>query len=270
MLLLERTPDKEPGMSKEDQKNPIALKKEKGQSEIKTDLSRRIFLQTSTVLAAAFPLAGIAAAASQAHAAQATPPAAAPAKPAAAAAPAKPKAKALMVQRKRCTGCNSCTYACSLFHDDEVRPATARIYVRRYYGLVDVPIMCWHCPDAPCVQVCPTTPKAIEKDKDSNVIRYTDEKRCLGASCNKCMEACPPQFLRRHPETAKPLFCDLCDGDPQCVQACARQSKESGETLRADGQIGGLHRSYQEVTPEEAADGLMLSLFYPNLKGERR
>ncbi len=232
------------------------MPKEEGATQNKAGLSRRHFLRNSGVLAVSLPLAGMALT-PRAYAAEEV-------KKAVAAA------KSLMVERKNCTGCNSCVFACSMFHENEIRPSTARIHIRRYYGLVDVPIICWHCPDAPCVAACPTTPKAIEKDKATNVVRYTDEKLCLGAKCNKCMEACPPQYLRRHPETGKPLFCDLCGGDPQCVHACNRQSKESGETLRSDPISGGLHLSYRDVTPQEAADGLMRKLFYPNLTGERK
>jgi Fe-S-cluster-containing dehydrogenase component len=233
-------------------------------------LSRRRFLYGSAIVTAGVSMSGMFPLANtpQAHAAQQTGHAAGQqhAMPA-----GTPAAKSLMVQRSNCTGCHSCVFACSLYHADEVRPAIARIHVRRFFGLVDVPILCWHCTDAPCVEACPVTPvKAIAKNKDTNVVGYTDEKLCLGASCNKCLEACPPQYLRRHPETAKPLFCDLCGGEPRCVQACARQSNETGETLRSDTRYAGLHRSYREVTPEEAAEGLMLKQFYPNLNGERR
>lgn len=195
----------------------------------------------------------------------------APKAPAAPEAPKAPPAKSLLVLRKNCTGCNSCVYACSLYHDGHVRPATARIYVRRVKGIVDVPNICWHCLDAPCVEACPVTPqKAIYKDKESNVVKFTDEKLCLGAKCNKCVDACPPQYLRVHPETLRPLFCDLCGGDPQCVKACARQSRETGEVLRADPRVGGVHRSFRDVTPDEAVEGLIKSLYYPNVEGERR
>jgi Fe-S-cluster-containing hydrogenase component 2 len=242
-------------------------KKEEEEHQGHQGLSRRHFLRNSALAAAGFPLASLVIA-SRTQAAQAVP----PGKAAEAAPKTVNAAKSLMIERKKCTGCNSCVFACSLYHDNEVRPATARIYVRRYYGLVDVPILCWHCPDAPCVEACPVTPvKAITTDKDSNVVKFTDESRCLGVEkCGKCVEVCPPRYLRAHPETNHPLFCDLCGGDPRCVQACNRQAKETGETLRCDTQVAGLHWSYREVTPEEAADGLMLSLFYPNQKGERR
>ncbi len=234
-------------MSKLDQKTPTLV-----------EITRRNFLSGSvaTGLSLAAMASLVKAAPAQAQAAAPIPPA--------------QRARTLSVERGNCTGCCSCVTACSLFHDNVVRPATARIYVQRFYGLVDVPMMCWHCPDAPCVEACPVTPqKAIAKDKETNIISYVDENLCLGASCNRCIQACPSQYLRRHPETARPIFCDLCDGDPQCVKACARQALESGETLRCDTQHAGIHYSYRDVTPGEAADGLMQRLFYPNKFGER-
>jgi len=121
------------------------------------------------------------------------------------------------------------------------------------------------------VEACPAAPKAIAKDPETNVVKFVDEKACLGAvKCGSCIAACPPEFLRSHPDTGRPMFCDLCDGDPQCVKACDKQSKESGQTLRCDPQIGGLHWAYREVTPQDAIDGLMVNIYYPNLDGKRR
>jgi Fe-S-cluster-containing hydrogenase component 2 len=235
-----------------------------GEQQQPTDTSRRKFLASSAVIGVGLPLASLVnskiAQAAEAKKAAGTAPA----------APAAPKAKALLVERRRCTGCNSCVFACSLFHEGVVRPSTARLRVLRHQSVVDVPIICWHCPDAPCAQACPTTPKAIARDPETNVVKFVDEKTCLGDKCGNCAEACPPEFLRPHPETGRPMFCDLCGGDPQCVKACDRQSKESGQTLRSDAQIGGLHLSYREVTPQDAIKGLMVNTFYPNLDGKRR
>jgi len=242
----------------EDKKNDTA-----GKPQQKTDASRRKFLASSAVLGAGLPLASLVNS-KIAQAAEAKK-AAAPATPVAA-----PKAKSLLVERRRCTGCNSCVFACSLYHEGVVRPSTARLRVLRHQSVVDVPIICWHCPDAPCVQACPTTPKAIAKDPDTNVVKFVDEKICLGAECGSCRAACPPEFLRPHPDTGLPMFCDLCGGDPQCVKACDRQSKETGQTLRSDAQIGGLHWSYREVSPQDAIEGLMVNTYYPNLDGKRR
>ena len=229
-------------------------------------LSRRSFLRGSmATVAVTVPAAMALGAAKDAMAApKAEAPKAAP-------APAKPAAKSLLVVRKNCTGCNSCVYACSLHHEGRVQPSMSRIHVRRVKGIVDVPMICWHCADAPCVEACPTTPKkAIYKDKESNVIKFHDEKLCLGIKCNKCVEACPPQHLRINVKTGLPLFCDLCGGDPQCVKACNRQARETGEVLRCDPRVGGVHRSYRDVTPDDAVEGLIRSMYYPNVEGERR
>ena len=235
-----------------------------GEQQQKTDAGRRKFLASSAVLGMGLPLASLVN--SKIVQAAETKKAEAPA--VSAAAPAAPKAKALLVERRRCTGCNSCVFACSLFHDGVVRPSTARLHVLRHQSIVDVPIICWHCPDAPCVEACPTTPKAIVRDPATNVVKFVDENICV--QCGNCIAACPPEFLRPHPDTGRPLFCDLCDGDPQCVKACDRQSKETGQTLRCDDQIGGLHLAYREVTPQDAISGLMVNIYYPNLDGKRR
>ncbi|MBN1105879.1 MAG: 4Fe-4S dicluster domain-containing protein [Deltaproteobacteria bacterium] len=191
---------------------------------------------------------------------------------ASAAAPApKPKMKYLFAQRENCTGCRACEYACSLKHEGVVRPSVAKIHVRRYYSVIDIPVICWHCDDAPCVKACPTTPVAIVKDKETNAIKFIDDKTCLGAKCNKCIEACPAGFLRRHPDTGWPMFCDLCDGDPECVKACQEQAGNPQGPCLSAGLAGfGVNLAYRAVNPDAAAKALHLNLFYPNEKGERR
>ncbi len=233
----------------------------------KATLSRRSFLQKSATAAVAVPVAGTVLTSTAAEAAPAiAAPAPAPAKPAAA-----PK-KYLFAERASCTGCRACEYACSRFHEGGVvRPSVARLHVRRYKGIADVPVICWHCEDAPCVAACPTTPKAIVKDKATNIINFIDDKTCLGAKCNKCMEACPAQYLRRNPDTGWPMFCDLCGGDPECVKACERMAQnELAPTLVAKKTGGGVNLAYREVTPDEAAETLIMNYYYPNTKGDRR
>ncbi len=49
------------------------------------------------------------------------------------------------------------------------------------------PVLCNHCSNAPCVAICPVTPKAIFKSEDG--ITLTNNERCIG--CRLCQEACP-------------------------------------------------------------------------------
>ena len=106
-------------------------------------------------------------------------------------------------ERQNCTGCRSCEFACSLFHTGNVRPALARIYIAKYKDIVDVPVMCWHCDDAPCIAACPTTPKAIQKDAKTNGI-VLDPKICLGAKCMKCQKPARPSTSAATPTRVSP------------------------------------------------------------------
>ena len=49
------------------------------------------------------------------------------------------------------------------------------------------PVLCNHCTDAACVEVCPVTPKAMHKDE--NGITMHNDERCIG--CRLCQNACP-------------------------------------------------------------------------------
>ena len=193
-----------------------------------------------------------------------------PAAAKAAEATPKPVMKYLFAERQNCVGCRACEYACSMFHEGTVRPSVARVHVFKYKGIVDVPVICHHCTDAPCIEACPTEPKSIHKDPNTNGI-ILNTQTCLGSKCLKCQAACPAEFIRVHPDTGQPIMCDLCGGDPECVKACYLQSGNPlGPCLMA-GQTGfGVNQAYREVTPEQAAEDLIQSLYYPNSDGERR
>jgi len=182
----------------------------------------------------------------------------------------KPNAqKYRFAERQNCTGCRSCEFACSLFHYGTARPALARIYITKYKDIVDVPVMCWHCDDAPCIKACPTTPNSLTKDPKTNGI-ILNEKTCLGAKCMKCQEACPAKYIRGNPDTGQPLICDLCGGDPQCVKACMEQAgNPQGPCLQGRPLGIGVNMAFREVTPEQAGKDLANLLFYPNVEGKR-
>jgi len=186
---------------------------------------------------------------------------------------AKPEKKSvlryLFAERQNCTGCRACEYACSVHHTGVVRPSVSRVRVMKHKGVVDVPVICWQCDDAPCIEACPTTPVAIKKDPKTNGI-ILDEKICLGAKCMKCQEACPAQCIPTNPDTGQPLMCDLC-GDPECVKACLTQSgNPQGPCLMANKMGFGVNIAYRDVAPEEAGEDLLKNFFYPNKTGKRR
>jgi Fe-S-cluster-containing hydrogenase component 2 len=224
------------------------------------ETTRRGFLRGTAVAAgSAVAMATVGGLAARAAHAQAAPPA--------------PQQKDLMrflfAERENCTGCRACEYACSVYHTDVVRPSVSRIHVLKYKDSIDVPVVCWHCEDAPCIAACPTTPKSIIADPKHNGI-ILNEKTCLGRKCLKCQEACPAQFVWANPDTGQPLMCDMCAGDPACVKACKDQSGNPQGPCLMTNKLGfGVNLAFRNVTPNQAGKDLLDLTFYPNVDGKR-
>lgn len=143
----------------------------------------------------------------------------------------------VLVDYSKCTGCRTCEAACSAYNNPVTvngeklpglgNPAYSRIRVHSFNPDADIPNVCNMCPDAPCVKVCPVEPepktrrKAIYRDKQTQTIQ-TNPQRCI--ACGSCAKACAEQrtgVIELNPKTGKPRpICNLCGGDPQCVQNC--------------------------------------------------
>ncbi|MEN6319944.1 MAG: 4Fe-4S dicluster domain-containing protein [Syntrophaceae bacterium] len=224
------------------------------------ETTRRGFLRgTAVATGSAITMATIGSLVAKSAHAQAKPPE----------APKKDLMKFLFAERQNCTGCRACEYACSVYHTGVVRPSVSRIHVLKYKDSIDVPVLCWHCNDAPCIEACPTTPKSIVADSKHNGI-ILNEKTCLGRKCLKCQEACPAEYVWVNPDTGQPLICDMCGGDPECVKACAIQSgNPQGPCLMANKLGFGVNMAFRTVTPEQAGVDLLGLIFYPNVDGKR-
>ncbi|RLG46378.1 MAG: 4Fe-4S dicluster domain-containing protein [Thermoproteota archaeon] len=120
----------------------------------------------------------------------------------------------LIADYERCTGCRACEAACSFKHFGEFNPRRSRItVVRDPLRGVNFPVFCLQCEDAPCVESCPTG--ALQK-RDGLVELNHD--LCIG--CKTCVAVCPFGGVVVDPATSKPIKCDLCGGDPECVKFC--------------------------------------------------
>jgi tetrathionate reductase subunit B len=149
----------------------------------------------------------------------------------------------MLIDLNRCdSGCNECVSACAKENGlvGHGRPETDAQWIRK----VDVrdpgtghsqslPMMCQHCADPPCVDVCPTG--ASFKRADGIVL--VDKHTCIG--CRYCMSACPYKarsFVHEVLEDQKPHAprgkgtvesCTMCvhriddDRQPACVEACS-------------------------------------------------
>jgi molybdopterin-containing oxidoreductase family iron-sulfur binding subunit len=154
----------------------------------------------------------------------------------------------MLVDTTRCgADCNACVDAC---RTENGLPAPTRptdVQWLRKVELRDLktgrtavaPVMCQHCAEPPCVDVCPTG--ASFKRADGIVM--VDRHVCIG--CRYCMMACPykARSFVHEPQSAQKAevprgkgcveACNLCaprvdrGGTPACVEACAAAGRNA-------------------------------------------
>jgi anaerobic carbon-monoxide dehydrogenase iron sulfur subunit len=121
-----------------------------------------------------------------------------------------------------CTGCQLCQAACSLHVFGGYNPGKSMLKIRRMWeNLVHVPVVCEQCADPICQRVCPV--QAIARDEQTGAV-VIDQEKCI--SCGLCSQYCPLEMIHVELDTNKAYKCDLCGGQPACVQACPVQALE--------------------------------------------
>ena len=149
----------------------------------------------------------------------------------------------MLIDTARCaTGCDACVRACNDEHglSGQGRPETDAQWIRGVTirhtvtgRVTTLPMLCQHCADPPCVDVCPTG--ASFRREDGVVL--VDKHTCIG--CRYCLLACPfkaRSFVhedvsgqRPHSPRGKGTVegCTMCvhridaGRRPACVEACA-------------------------------------------------
>jgi len=158
----------------------------------------------------------------------------------------------LLVDSGKCAdGCSACVDACfdenGLRDSVHSRPDQTAQWIRKVTlkdkqtGFVQtLPLMCQHCEEPPCVDVCPTG--ASFKRADGIVL--VDKHICIG--CRYCMMACPYKarsFVHEELADQKPYAprgkgtvesCTLCvhkvdrgDGSTACADACRKEGHQA-------------------------------------------
>jgi len=127
----------------------------------------------------------------------------------------------ISISPDKCTGCGLCEYVCSLEKNGFPNPSLSRIRVIRLAPLLNIAMTCRFCDDPPCVDACPRT--ALRQSEDDNLI-LVNEKRCDG--CGWCIQACPYGGLIMDPYRNVVAVCDLCGGEPKCVDFCPEEALE--------------------------------------------
>lgn len=142
--------------------------------------------------------------------------------------------------------------------------------------ITDLVLMCQHCEQPPCVDVCPTN--ASMKREDGIVL--VDAHRCIG--CRYCMLACPynarsfahetltDQLPHRPRGKGTVESCTLCvhrvdnDEKPACVEACKSGAVIFGDLYDNNSEISQKLKKYPS-TQIRADFGLNTGVRYTNI-----
>ncbi len=127
---------------------------------------------------------------------------------------------------QKCVGCDICEYICSWEKEKAFNPVKSRIRAVRLNQLSNVAMTCKACKEAPCVAACPEN--ALTQSTETGAITV-DEDKCNG--CGWCIGTCDYGAITLHPDTRKVVVCDICKGEPKCVQFCPEAALNlSGKT----------------------------------------
>ena len=122
------------------------------------------------------------------------------------------------ILHEKCVGCRLCEMICSLSHEGECSTSRSRIKIVRDEEFGDNLVsLCLQCAEGYCVESCPSG--ALTRDPETGVI-HVDDMSCNG--CETCVDACPVGAISYDRTREVAFKCDLCGGDPKCVQFCSR------------------------------------------------
>lgn len=143
----------------------------------------------------------------------------------------KGKRRAMLIDLRKCIGCQACTVACKFENnvpEGVFRTWVPDIEVGEYPDTkrAFLPRLCNHCERPSCISVCPAA--ATWQRQDGIVV--IDDDRCVG--CGACVEACPYDARFMNPVTHKADKCDFCAQRtdqgllPACVETCVGGARQ--------------------------------------------
>jgi Fe-S-cluster-containing dehydrogenase component len=129
------------------------------------------------------------------------------------------------VDPSRCIGCRSCITACAECETHRGHSMITVDYLDRKNTIATVPMVCMHCDDPTCAEVCPAD--AIKKTEDG-VVQSSLKPRCI--ACSNCVLACPFGVPKVLVEIEQMMKCDMCydrtslGKRPMCATVCPSQA----------------------------------------------
>jgi len=151
---------------------------------------------------------------------------------------AKPADLHFFIDPNRCIGCQACVQACSECDTHRGESMIHLEYIERSQSVQTVPVVCMHCDQPTCAEVCPAD--AIKRTGDG-VVQSARKPRCI--ACGNCVLACPFGVPEVYEDRGLMMKCDMCydrasvGKKPMCATVCPSQAlffgtREQIEQLR--------------------------------------
>jgi Fe-S-cluster-containing dehydrogenase component len=140
------------------------------------------------------------------------------------------------IDPSRCIGCKSCMEACTECDTHRGESMIHLEYIDRAQSVQTVPVVCMHCEQPTCAEVCPAD--AIKRTGDG-IVQSARKPRCI--ACGNCVVACPFGVPELYIDRQIMMKCDMCydrtsvGKKPMCATVCPSQALFFGtrEQVRA-------------------------------------
>jgi Fe-S-cluster-containing dehydrogenase component len=152
-----------------------------------------------------------------------------------------------VIDQSRCIGCEACVQACAECGTHRGQSLIHLERVDRAASTQTAPMVCMHCEDPTCAQVCPAD--AI-KQTENGIVQSALTPRCIG--CSNCVLACPFGVPKYVADLDQMMKCDMCtdrtsDGlTPMCASVCPSEALWYGTIEQfSDTRRGSLFRDFK-------------------------
>src|SRR5690606_33948582 len=139
------------------------------------------------------------------------------------------------VDPSRCIGCRACVEACTECDTHKGDSMIHLEFIDRHTSVQTVPVICMHCEQPTCAEVCPAD--AIKRTGDG-VVQTARKPRCI--ACGNCVVACPFGVPEIYIDRQIMMKCDMCydrtsvGKKPMCATVCPSQALFYGTRAEID------------------------------------